>query len=74
MIDPGLVDIQKEMLQAYAEQLEVDQRREMIKSIEESNFDVTLLTVLSGFAKGAIGGFILSLIISSITKRESIES
>ena len=68
-VDPGLVSIQAETFRAYADAMEPGQAKDMMKAIEKQGFEVTLSSAMLGFAKGAIGGFLLSLIIGGLTKR-----
>lgn len=69
-VEPGLIEIQKEMaIEVYNEVLGEQDAAKMQQSMEKEGFDMTVANTAMGFAKGAIGGFLLSLIIAAIAKR-----
>lgn len=67
-IDPELITLQKEMMEANFQLNQ--QNEEQLKMLRESNFDFTIRDALFSFAKDAITGFILSLLIAGITRNK----
>lgn len=72
VIDPDLALLQKEAAKAYYEQnYSSMELRKYLAQLEEADFSVTFGTVLSGFGYGAIGGFLLSLLVALATRQEA---
>ena len=66
--NPGLVEILKQMSIDFYQKILANQNpAEIEKSFE--GFEVNLSTIVLSFARGAIGGFILSLIIAGTMRR-----
>jgi hypothetical protein len=72
MVDKSLADIQKTMMLDYytANIKTVQETKEMTDNITNGNFH-NLKSISFGFAKGAIGGFGLAIIISYLVKKSS---
>ncbi len=72
-IDPGLIETQMEMAKkVYAQFLDEAQSKKMIKEMAKNRFEMSITNVIFEYAKGAIGGFILSLIVAGLVKRDPI--
>ena len=70
-VDPGLVDIQMEMAkELYPKLLPKEQAKDMLQTMKREGFEMSIPNLIFAYAKGAIGGFVLSLIIAGITRRE----
>jgi hypothetical protein len=71
-IDPSLAVMQKEaMREMLPKVMPKDELARALEELEKTDMRETLSTVFMGFARGAMGGFILSLIIAYIYKTES---
>ena len=69
--DPTLVDLQKAAsIELYKEFMGEEQAKEMIKAMKEDGFGMTIGASISGFVQGAIGGFLLALMVAGILRRE----
>jgi len=70
-VDPEMVDIQMEMAkELYPKILPKEQAKDMIQTMKKEGFEMSLPNSIFAYAKGAIGGFVLSLIVAGITRRE----
>lgn len=71
MIDKSLIDVQKEsMIQYYASGAKsVEDQNQLSQSIEDAQFH-DFKGIAFNFAKGAIGGFGLAIVISFLIKRK----
>lgn len=70
--DPQLTEIQRELTKEFYEgYYSGSELRKNLKLLEESDFTVTLSTVISGYVKGAIGGFLLSVLIAFLVREEA---
>jgi len=73
MIDPGLIDVQREVMRASLEQagnlLPEEQREEMLESIESDKLIPTVGSVFFTFARSLLGGFIFSLGMAALGGR-----
>jgi len=68
-MDPDLVALQKEIsMELFDTTLVGEQYEEMKAQMEEADFSPSLSKSLYGFAKGAIGGFILSLLVAGLMR------
>ncbi|HMQ47500.1 MAG TPA: DUF4199 domain-containing protein [Saprospiraceae bacterium] len=72
-IDPGLVDLQRDMMRAAMEKnrdlMDDKQRQELLKSLgDAAAFKVTFSTTILAYARSLIGGFILALAMSPLVK------
>lgn len=72
-IDPGLVDLQRDMIRGAMEKnsalLSDEQRQQLLKSLEnQAAFKVTLGSTILAYARSLIGGFILSLGMAPLAK------
>ncbi len=68
--DPQLADIQQEISRKLYMRLAPDGQKEaMMEQIEAADYSVRAGDILFGFAKGAIGGFVLSFIIAKYLER-----
>ena len=71
-IDPDLPALQKTMYREFYEQtMEGMELQKNLEKIEALDFSVTWKTLLYGFGQGAIGGFILSLILALSVRQEA---
>ncbi len=72
-VDPGVLDRMKEMQMAMMEKFGMpeDKMEEAVAKLDEQFTPLKQLT--SGLSSGLIGGFILSLIVTAITKRNKPE-
>lgn len=72
MVDKSLADVQKNMMLEYytANLKTVEGTKEMTDNIYNGNFH-SLKSISFGFAKGAIGGFGLAILISYFVKKSS---
>lgn len=69
---PELPSLQKEIsAEFYRYNFSGSELRKKLSLLEESDFGVTLQTVFSGYAYGAIGGFILSLLLGLLVREEA---
>ncbi len=68
-IDPDLVALQEASFRQFAEMMNPEEARPMLEAMEKQGFEMTLTATLFGYAKGAIGGFVLALIVAAVTKR-----
>ncbi len=75
--DPSLAEAQKEVQLNLMDQfagltgLSQDELKQAKESLEEINFSITLTDVIFQFARGVIGGFILSAFITFVVRRAS---
>ncbi len=70
-VDKGLVDIQMEMAQElYPKLLPEEQAKDLLQTMKKEGFEMSIPNLVFAYAKGAIGGFVLSLIIAGFTRRE----
>ncbi len=71
-IDPGLVELQEEVMRESLEQaggmLPEEQKKEMLRSLEEG-LKIEPSTVLLTYARSLIGGFLLALGLAAIASR-----
>jgi len=68
-VDPDLVSLQKEIsMDLFNTTLKGEQYEEMKAQMEEADFSPSLSKSLYAFAKGAIGGFILSLLVAGLMR------
>ncbi len=71
-VNPELPQIQLEMMQEYAEQnLMGKELRDQKEWLATQNFKLEFSDLIFGFARGAIGGFLLSLIIALVVRQEA---
>ena len=72
-VDPGLIETQMEMAKKiYLQFMDEAQAKKMIKEMSKNRFEMSLANVIFEYAKGAIGGFILSLLVAVLIRREPI--
>ena len=75
LIDPGLIDLQREVMRESLEQAEgflnEEQRIAMEESIEGNQLVPTVGKVLFTYAQGLLGGFIFSLGMAALASRKS---
>lgn len=69
---PELPALQKEIsAEFYEHSYSGAELRKKLRLLEESDFGVTLQTIFSGYAYGAIGGFFLSLLLALLVREEA---
>ena len=68
-IDPGLADIQKQAMADFLPNITMkDQLEQALRDLERQDFSVSAKTAAFGYARAAIGGFILSLGVSYLSR------
>ncbi|MCB0585164.1 MAG: DUF4199 domain-containing protein [Phaeodactylibacter sp.] len=72
--DPGLVDLQREVMKESLEQsrnlLSEEQREQMLESLKGDKLNPTAGKVFFTFARSLIGGFVFSLGMAALSSRE----
>lgn len=73
LIDPGLIDLQREVMRESLEQqgnlLSEEQREEMLKSLDGDGLIPTAGKVFFTFVRSLIGGFVLALGMAALASR-----
>ncbi len=70
VIDPNLTLLQKELTKAYYEQNFTGMElRRYLAELAETEIKVDFGTIFQGFIRGAIGGFLLSLLVGFSTRQ-----
>ncbi len=70
VFDPNLSLLQKDLTRAYYEEnFNAMELRRYLAELEETEITVDFGTIISGFVQGAIGGFLLSLIVGFSTRQ-----
>ena len=68
--DQELVVIQKEMMETFAESFPIgSEQRKQMESVEISSTEITIGHCINKYARGAIGGFLLSALIALLVKQ-----
>ena len=71
-VDPNLVEIQMELAkEVYPRFLDENTAKNMLRTMTKDRFEMTLSNLVFALAKGAIGGFVLALIIAAMARREA---
>ena len=67
--DPSLESLQREMMASWLEKVTLkDNLDKALRELEKADLSVTFKTSLLGFARGAIGGFILAVALALFMK------
>ena len=74
LIDPGLIDLQREVMKETMEKwgnlLSEEQREDMLESIQGDKLVPTVHTVFFTFARSLIGGFVAALGMAALWRRK----
>ena len=70
-IDPHLAELQRQVyLEFYEQNFSGLELQKHLQGLEDKDFSVNAKVLLIGFGQGAIGGFLLSLLIALTVKQE----
>lgn len=69
--DPELVEIQLKMMQEFAESYPVgSEARTQLESVEITSSDITFGHCVNKYLRGALGGFLIAVLIALLVKQE----
>ncbi len=72
VVDPGLPEIQKELFREFYEvKFKGKALKDQLTQLDAENFQLDASTIIFGFGRGAIGGFILSLLLALAVRQEA---
>ncbi|MEM9823526.1 MAG: DUF4199 domain-containing protein [Bacteroidota bacterium] len=69
-IDPGLIELQKSMMEAFLEGRGDEQSQAMLEEMKKGDLSYSFSTVFFSFAFSTISGFLLSLLVAGIGRNK----